>query len=313
MSKEKIIIDTDIGIDDAMALFFAICSEEFEIVGITSVFGNTYVNNSTQNILAVLAAADRPDIPIAEGAGGPLIGRLLPRDGRFHGKDGLGNVSWKFPKINVRPLEMSAAQFIVDKVISKPGEITIVALGPATNLALALQIDPSIAILAKKIVLLAGAFDIPGNATAAAEANVYNDPEAAKMVCGGAWDVTMIGLNVTRKVEMRREYIKEICSRKSKITDFIAQIVPFYQKAYETYHKMRDSFLCHDATLISYLLRPDIFEIQKQIPIEIVVNDGNRRGMTISRSIAESSKMHVNIAMDVKSDDVLALFKERIK
>jgi len=312
MSRGKTIIDTDAGIDDAMAVFLALASEELEIVGLTSCFGNTYVGNSTRNILSILAAAGRDDIPVAEGASRPLAGELSPRSGLFHGEDGLGGASGRLPKPSHPPLDVPAARFIVDRVMAEPGAVTIAALGPATNLALAVLLEPAVARCAKRIVLLGGAFGVPGNATPAAEANFHNDPEAARIVCGAGWDVTLIGLDVTTKVEMPRDFVAGICSRPSRPAAFIAEIVPYYQAAYARQHGMGNSIFCHDATLVAYLIRPELFDVEPRIPI-CVVTEGRAAGMTIrDNTAAWPDSARVNIGLGARSDAVLSLISGRM-
>jgi inosine-uridine nucleoside N-ribohydrolase len=311
VKREKIIIDTDAGIDDAMAMFLAIKSDEIDIVGITTVFGNTYVENSTRNVFAVLAAAERDDIPVAEGAGSPIARAWEPRTGKFHGHDGLGGGADQLVRLDSAPLSVSAAQFIVEKIMARPGEITIAALGPVTNLALALRLKPDITKYVKRVVLLGGAFWMPGNATPTAEANFHNDPESAQIVCGAAWEVTLVGLNVTTRINMTNAYVEQLCSRHSRITEFIAKTVPFYQRAYALHHEMDKAIYCHDATLIAYLVKPELFSVQR-IPI-CIQTDGKAAGMTIrddKQHWADSS--YVNVCTDVESDSVLSLYSQRV-
>ncbi len=311
MKREKVIIDTDAGIDDAMALFFALESEELDILGITSVFGNTYVKNSTRNILAVLAAAGRHDIQVYEGSGSPIARALAPRSGAFHGDDGLGGVADQLPRPHATASSIPAAQFIAERIMAEPGEITVACLGPVTNLALALRLNPDIAEYAKRIVLLGGAIAIPGNATPIAEANFFNDPESAKIVCGASWNVELVGLNVTTRIEMTAAYVERLCSKKNKATDFIAKTIPFYQRAYASHHGMLDSVYCHDATLIAYLIEPRLFRVEK-MPIH-VQTEASAAGMTIRDDKHYWSDSSVaSVCVEVSGDSVLTLFGQRV-
>lgn len=144
--KLKIIFDTDPGVDDAMALLFALRSPEIDVVGVTTVFGNTNIDATTRNALNLLDFAARPDIPVAKGAGRPLVNPAGATAEWVHGDDAMGNIGWMaMNNHDMHPADAHAAQFIVDKVMAHPGEITLVAVGPMTNLALALQLEPRIA------------------------------------------------------------------------------------------------------------------------------------------------------------------------
>ena len=181
-----------------MAILLAFKSPELEVVGLTTVFGNTNIDATTRNALNLLDLAGRADIPVAKGAGRPMVAAHKGYGEFVHGSDGMGDIGWKTvhnpaQKVDPRP----AAQFIVDTVMANPGQITLVPLGPLTNIALALQMEPRIAQSARRVVLMGGTVVKPGNVSPTAEANVANDPHASALVFGAGWDLTMIGLDVT--------------------------------------------------------------------------------------------------------------------
>lgn len=168
---KKIIIDTDPGIDDAMAILLALRSPEVEVIGLTTIYGNVYTTLATRNALHLLEVAGRTDIPVAEGSHVTLTKGTKLRIADFvHGADGLGNQNFDPPK--GKPLEQSAAAFLVEQAKLHPGKVTVVALGPLTNIALAIELDPEFCKNIGQIVLLGGAFSVNGNVNPAAEANV---------------------------------------------------------------------------------------------------------------------------------------------
>ncbi|KAG7032493.1 putative uridine nucleosidase 2 [Cucurbita argyrosperma subsp. argyrosperma] len=186
-SRKKTIIDTDPGIDDAMAIFLALQSPELDVLGLTTIFGNVYTTLSTRNALHLLEIAGRTDIPVAEGSHVTITKGTKLRVADFvHGADGLGNQN--FPPPNGKRIDQSAAAFLVEQANLYPGE--------------ALQLDPGFPKKIGKIIILGGAFFVNGNVNPAAEANIFGDPEAADMVFTSGADVLVVGLNVTHQVIM---------------------------------------------------------------------------------------------------------------
>ncbi|KAL7250795.1 hypothetical protein ACSBR1_012744 [Camellia fascicularis] len=205
---KKIIIDTDPGIDDAMAIFVALRSPEVEVIGLTTIYGNVYTTLATRNALHLLEVAGRTDIPVAEGSHVTITKGTKLRIADFvHGADGLGNQN--FPPPKGKPIEQSAAAFLVQKANLYPGKVTVVALGPLTNIALAIQLDPAFAKNIGQIVVLGGAFAVNGNVNPAAEANIFGDPDAADIVFTSGADVLAVGINVTHQVVLTGVYLHD--------------------------------------------------------------------------------------------------------
>lgn len=251
----RIIIDTDPGIDDAMAIFYALASPEIEVVGLTTVFGNCEIDVCTRNALQLLEVAGRADIPVAEGAGRPMAQVFRGAATLVHGDDGLGDVD--LPAPSTSPAPRSAAQFIIDTVMASPGQITLVPVGPMTNVALAMMLEPRLDEALAGIVMMGGAAFVPGNASPAAEANIINDPEAADIVFGARCPVTLVGLDVTEKVLMTPSDI----DRMGHIDNDRARLLSRSVQLYLAFHRSRgvDGIHVHDSTAISYLLAPDAF------------------------------------------------------
>lgn len=277
----KIIIDTDPGVDDAMAIFLALRSPELELVGLTTVFGNSNVEATTRNALNLLHVAGRTDIPVARGAGRPLVNPPGPTGEWVHGDDAMGNIGWTTvldPAL--KPVDVPAARFIVDTIMANPGEITLVPIGPLTNLALALQLEPRIATHVREIVMMGGSALAPGNVSPLAEANVHNDPHAASVVFSADWPITMAGLDVTESIPMDDAHFAALATSSDPLAPFIVKIVGFYQTFHRDWYGMVNGAIhTHDACAILYLLDPTLFSGERW-PIT-VPHDGPAKGATL--------------------------------
>ena len=200
----RIIIDTDPGVDDALAIFLALKSPEVQVEAITPVAGNVPLDLTLPNALRLLEIAGRPDIPVAAGASSPLKRRLVTA-AYVHGNNGLAGV--EFPEPRIKPVAESAQQLIRRIVRQSPGEVSIIAIGPLTNLALAFRDYPELPSLIRSITIMGGSLS-GGNITPAAEFNSYVDPEAAQAVYRSGARITMIGLDVTRKAALSEEQVR---------------------------------------------------------------------------------------------------------
>jgi uridine nucleosidase len=275
VAARKIIIDTDPGIDDTMAIFFALSSPELDVVGLTTIFGNVHTDVATANALRLLEIAGRTDIPVAKGTDQPLAGPFGGPVPYVHGEDGQGNLY--LPPPNTQAVAEPAAQFIAEQVMTFPGEITLVPIGPLTNIALALRLEPRIADKVREVVLMGGNALAPGNATPAAEANIHNDPEAADVVFGAGWKVTMVGLDVTHKIVMRPDHLAAYSTASHPLAQHIARMLPCYRNFYADYHDLTGIFT-HDPSAMAYLIDPTLFKTA-QWPVR-VETQGVGRGKT---------------------------------
>ncbi|KAG6771535.1 hypothetical protein POTOM_022904 [Populus tomentosa] len=262
---EKLIIDTDPGIDDTMAILMAFQSPELEVLGLTTIFGNVFTEDATRNALLLCEIAGRPDVPVAEGSPEPLKGGI-PRVADFiHGSDGLGNTFLSPPK--AKKIDKSASEFLVDKVSEYPGEVSILALGPLTNLALAIKRDSSFASKVKRIVVLGGAFFALGNVNPAAEANkkgdskafeIDGDPEAADMVFTSGANIAVVGINITTQVKFTDGDLLELRQSKGKYAKILSDMCKFYRDWHVKSDGVYGIFL-HDPVSFVALVRPDLF------------------------------------------------------
>ncbi|XP_009374743.1 uridine nucleosidase 1 isoform X1 [Pyrus x bretschneideri] len=262
LKREKLIIDTDPGIDDTMAILMAFQSPELEILGFTTVFGNVATEDATRNALLLCEIAGHPGLPVAEGSHEPLKGGRPCVADFIHGSDGLGNLHLPPPK--TKKIEKNAAEFLVDMVSEYPGEVSILALGPLTNLALAVKRDSSFAKKVKRLVVLGGSFFALGNVNPAAEANIYGDPEAADVVFTSGANITVVGINITTQVKFTDDDLLQLRQSKGKHTQLICDTCKFYRDWHVKSDGVYGIFL-HDPVSFVALVRPDLFTYKKGV------------------------------------------------
>jgi inosine-uridine nucleoside N-ribohydrolase len=310
----KIIIDTDPGIDDSMAIFYALQSPELEVIGLTTVFGNAATATCTTNALRLLEIAGRTDIPVSSGAQRSLARPFTGGTHWVHGADGQGNTNLAAPLLSAS--SQPATQFIAEQVLQSPGEVTIAASAPLTNVALALLLYPDLTRHIAQIVLMGGNAYVEGNASPAAEANIHNDPESADIVLGADCPVTMIGLDVTQKVFMSGHVLDQIGGFANPRAEHLARILPFYRQYYRSRYG-HDGIYVHDSTAISYLLNPSLFKTVTH-PLRVETGEGISRGKTwpaegySDRELPWQGRSPVTIAVDVDGEAAIQMEMERL-
>jgi purine nucleosidase len=276
-SARRVVIDTDPGIDDAMAIAAAVASPEIDLVALTTVFGNHRLEVTTANAIRVLDHLGVVDIPVVAGADRPLLREPGPPATFVHGDDGLGDIGLPGPSRAPLP-DVRAAAHLVDLVRRSDGDLTVVTIGPLTNLALALRLEPDLAGGIRDVVTMGGAAFVPGNVTPAAEANIWNDPEAAEIVFGSGVPVTMIGLDVTHQLLADLAWLERCGQMGTAAGDLIHRTAPTYVEFHRRTDGL-DGIHCHDVATIAYLLRPDLFET-RSLPVRVVTT-GVAAGATI--------------------------------
>jgi purine nucleosidase len=272
----KVWIDTDPGVDDtfAMAMLFE-AKDQIEVAGVSTIFGNVDVGQTTRNARLLLEAAGKQHLPVARGASYPLV---VPLDTSpfVHGENGLGNMPLTEPKMP--EASARAPQAIVDVILAHPHEITLLPIGPLTNIAMAYLLEPGIAKLVKEVVIMGGAVRCPGNITPAAEANFFHDPHAAQIVISAGWPVALAGLDVCAYGMIPQKLLDQICSAKKPLSPYIAGALPFFQKFLETFNVFGQVDF-PDALAAAYLLAPEIFTVE-EIPL-FVETEGSCMGQSL--------------------------------
>ena len=309
----RLIIDTDPGIDDAIALFATLASPEFDVAGLTTVFGNVTVETATRNALALLDIAGRGDIPVARGAAAPVAMDYLGAIPHIHGEDGLGD-GGELAAPTRPALDVSAAEFLCREA---PGA-TILAIGPLTNLALALRLRPDLDTQVEQVVVMGGNALGPGNATPAAEANMMNDPEAADVVFGARWPVTMVGLDVTHQVVLPGAGIDAVTAAATPAARLLGRAIPLYRDFLATVSGLAGAIYLHDPSAVAYLLDPGLFRTQRW-PVR-VETQGISRGKTWpslgdtddAAPAAWRGRPLVNVCVGVDAPGVLDLITARL-
>lgn len=280
-NKTKVIFDTDPGIDDAMALYFALAHPAIDLLGITTTFGNVSVEQAATNALYLSELAGC-QVPVTRGVAAPWYKPAVAPPAHIHGADGLGNLGVRRPvgrQLDPRP----SAQFIVDMARAHPGEIVLVAVGPLGNLSLALMLEPRLPLLLREVIVMGGTIYEPGNVSPVAEANIWNDPHAADRVFTAGWKLSMVGLDVTHKVVATLAQFQHFADHhRHPATDTLLEAVEFYTRFYSgLYRQIANTPGCfaHDLLAFIYLVQPELFSTSSKAVR--VATDGLAQGQTI--------------------------------
>ncbi|MEK8132847.1 nucleoside hydrolase [Paenibacillus filicis] len=282
--EKKVIIDADTGIDDALAILYALKATDVHVEGITTVFGNISVQQATENTLRIIQLAKTTyEIPVVQGAEKPLQRTLQGFSTKVHGENGIGDV--ELPPSAQKALGEEAHEFILRKADELPNELIIVALGRLTNLAQALQKDATLAQKIKHVYVMGGAVHVPGNVTPVSEANIWGDPEAADIVFSSGLPITMVGLDVTMKTLITQQhlnYLQEHCQEENKdIVEFINESLQFYFDFYHTSNYWMGAAPLHDPLTMLVALEPGVVKTQ-QMKIKVECQSEICQGMTVA-------------------------------
>ena len=293
----RVIIDTDPGIDDAQAILFALFCGEFEIDALTTVFGNVPAKTAAANVLRLLEMSGRPEIPVYLGAVEPLVRRRLHYAPEVHGKRGLGDLKLPPPKGKIQ--KNYAAVELARRIVQAPGEITILALGPLTNIALAIRLEPQFVKHVREIIFMGGIVAGHGNVSAVATANVLNDSEAAKIVFNAGFPcLTMVGQDVTRPTRMLPERRERLRQAGGEIAEFLYEITRYYGNAYT--REQIPGFPVHDLLVMIYALRPALFKT-RLLHVDVETEGALTEGMTVA-DFRPYSKVKPNVNVCLKAD-----------
>jgi inosine-uridine nucleoside N-ribohydrolase len=314
---EHLILDMDPGIDDAAALFFALASPEVSVDLITTVFGNVAVDQAALNAQKLLAFVSRDDIPVRRGAANPLRGS--PNLAKhIHGGDGLGDVQW--PPLASGAAADRAVEAILEHVNRHPGEVTLVGLGPLTNIAVATLFDASFAGRVKRVICMGGAVLTMGNASPVASANFYNDPLAAAIVYESGAPLVQIGLDVCRKVYVTEEQLGDLEREGGPPAKRLVEMSRFIKSAY---HKAPPAVKrwsnfgagpwvhFNDVPAVGYTVLPEVFTCE-HLPVAIETQ-GLCRGQTVADFRHQLGKdPNAMVALDVDGSRLARVFAERV-
>ena len=275
MGSNQILLDCDTGIDDALAIL-DFTARGGELLGVGSVHGNVPAPVGARNTLRVLEIAGCDSVPVCVGAARPLAQPLMTAE-NVHGRDGLGNTNQPDPQRALAP--GSAAEQIVRLAHQRPGEFTLVAIGPLTNLAVALLLDPELPSLVEDVVIMGGAVEVPGNVTPYAEANIWHDPEAAQLVIEASWRVTLVTLDATMQALLTPADLQAIRSAGSQRARFAAAILDHYISVYQQWLPGRTCPL-HDPLALTLVLNPEL-ATYRELPTLVELRGAQTRGTTV--------------------------------
>ena len=323
LAAKKIIFDTDPGSDDALALMLALNSPELDVRAITVVPGNVTAAMGLENALRMVSLANRCDIPVAAGAQHPLFQKLITAE-FWHGKNGLANVELPASKCKVDP--RFGPDLIIQLVHAAPHEITLVPVGPLTNIALAVEKDPSIVALVKEVILMGGSIS-GGNVNAAAEANIYNDPEAAQIVFQAGWPLTMVGLEVGDKALFTQKYLDQLGQTHGPVNDFIHAVAKYLVNLSATLGSLGAPM--YDPSAVAVAIDPTLVKV-REMHVDVETRGeftrgetvGNRHGV-VERNVLRGDHYviegvdkvapNAKVCTDVDADRFLQLFVSRIR
>ncbi len=310
MTARKIIIDTDPGQDDAVAILLALASpEEIEVLGITAVAGNVPLALTAKNARIVCELAQRTDIPVFAGCGAPMVRKLVTAE-HVHGKTGLDGPVLPDPRMQLQ--DQNGVDFIIETLRREPaGTVTLCPLGPLTNVATALVKAPDIAEKIQEIVLMGGAYFEVGNITPTAEFNIYVDPEAADIVFKSGADITVLPLDVTHKALVTKARNDAFRDLGSNVGVAVAEMTDFFERFDKEKYGSAGAPL-HDPCVTAYLIRPQLFS-GRHINVEIETTSDLTLGMTVADWWRVSGRApNATFIGDVDADGFFALLTERL-
>lgn len=304
----KILIDCDTGIDDSLAILYALRQPKFDILGFTTACGNTGAVQAAENTLRLLKLAGREgEIPVSIGENAPLNGVWDGPVVNVHGPNGIGGV--ELPPSAQKPVEERACDFIVRLARENPGELTLVTLGRMTNVALALQKEPELPRLVRGIVAMGGTYHAPGNVSPVAEANIAGDPEAADQVLAAGFEVTIVGLDVTTKIHLTSTHfasLREHCAPENRaIADYLVQAFTYYRGFYRGCNGYMDHCPMHDPLAMLIAVNPGVATMRR-LPARVECGGAFCRGMIVTDSRTNPMDApFANICVDVDEDQAI--------
>ncbi len=304
----RIILDTDPGIDDALAILLLAASPEISIEAITVTHGNTTVDKCAKNALQIAELCNLVSVPIARGASEPLVKSLSVAE-ETHGDGGLGYAV--LPEPTLKLTKLPAVELIINLIHKHPGEITLLCIGPMTNLALAILRDPSIVPLIKNVVSMGGTIHAPGNATPSSEYNVFCDPHAFDVVIRAGLKFTLVPLDVTYECLFQKRHMERIQSKNPAVQKFIDDSTRFYMEFHDEYQSIEGCAI-NDPLAAALLIKPDLVEyFDYHVSVELK-GDHNVAKTSADHFKAMGKATNANVAMKVNVEAFMDFFIERV-
>lgn len=307
----RIILDTDPGADDALAILLMLASPEIKLEAITTVHGNVTIDKTTRNALTLLEFLNEKTIPVAKGCSLPLVKPPHRQKGEtVHGSSGMGRTN--FPEPKLKPIEPHAVDYLIERFLAEPNELTLFAIGPLTNVALAIRKEPKFAQSVKELVIMGGAIRSGGNMTPLAEFNISEDPHAAHVVFNSGIPITLIPLDVTYKCLLTSADVERLNKIDSPISKFIRDVTADYMAFYLKYEGFAGCAL-HDPLTVAAIIAPELLSLEEHY-VNVDISGGVSTGKTYA-DFMKVSKMPANmkVALDVKGREFVELFIERME
>ena len=305
----RILIDTDPGIDDSLAILLALASPELSLEGLSVVHGNCSLGQAIRNGLSILELANATHVPLAVGCELPLVqpSLLAPET---HGNTGLGYA--KLPAPRIKPTVQHGSDFLIEKILSSPGEFTLVAIGPLTNVALAIRKEPRIVGALKELIIMGGAIRHEGNTTALAEFNIYVDPHAAHIVLHAGIPTTLVPLDVTYQCVLTTQDVERLQKIDSPIPGFIKDATNYYMEYHDDYQGIKGCVI-NDPLALALTFAPELCDYQ-ELPVDVDISGGVSMGKTFADFYNFDKKpANMKVALGVRPRDFIELFLVRME
>lgn len=305
----RTILDSDPGIDDALAILLALASPEIELEAVTVVHGNCSVEQGTLNALSVLELAGAVTVPVYQGFPRPLVQpRLLAPE--THGTMGLGYAELGPPQ--TRACSEHAMDFLIETIMTSPGEITLVAIGPLTNVAMAVRREPRLVDAVEEVIVMGGAIRHGGNATPLAEFNTYVDPHAAHIVYHSGLPITLVPLDVTYQCVLTAGDVERLLRAESPVLRFIADATQFYMEYHGDYQRIAGCII-NDPLALALAFAPHLVDVEEYY-VDVDISGGVSMGKTFADFFGmQSQPPNMEVALGVRAGDFLELFLERME
>jgi purine nucleosidase len=309
MAPRRVILDTDPGIDDALAILLALASPELQLEAVTVMLGNCSTAQGVVNALSVLELARARHVPVAAGIDRPLIQPALTAP-ETHGNTGLGYAQLSPPR--QQPAKQHAVDLLIERIMAAPGEITVVAIAPLTNLAMAIRREPALVEAVREVIIMGGALRHEGNTTPLAEFNVYVDPHAAYIVYHAGLPITLVPLDVTYQCILTQADVDRLLVIDSPITHFVAEATRFYMEFHDEYQGIQGCVI-NDPLALALTFAPDLVETS---PLYVTVDLHSE--LSLGKTMADfyhawSKPPNIEVALKVQPRRFIEIFLERIE